>query len=48
MCLPIRNCSETHLYCAVLHALSNDVQQIGAQAHKRQNDKLLLLLVKAV
>ena len=31
ICLP--NCSETQLYGAVLHALSNDVQQTEAQAH---------------
>ena len=30
-CLP--NCSETQLYGAVLHALSNDVQQTWAQSH---------------
>ena len=37
ICLP--NCSQTRLYDAVNHALSNDVQQIGAQAHQRQNGK---------
>ena len=33
------NCSLTRLYYAVFHALSNDVQQIGAHAHQRQNGK---------
>jgi hypothetical protein len=33
------NCSKTRLYYAVFHALANDVQQIGAQSHQRQNGK---------
>jgi hypothetical protein len=37
ICLP--NCSQTRIYYAVFHALSNDVQQIGAQSHQRQNVK---------
>ena len=37
ICLP--NCSQARLYYAVFHALSNDVQQNGAQARQRQNGK---------
>ena len=37
--ISLRNCSQTRLYYAVFHALSNDVQQIGAQAHQRQDGK---------
>ena len=31
--------SQTRIYYALFHALSNDIQQIGAQAHQRQNGK---------
>ena len=37
ICLP--NCPQARLYYSVFHDLSNDVQQIGAQAHQRQNGK---------
>ena len=37
--ISLPNCSQTRLYYAVFHALSNDVQQIEAQAHERPNGK---------
>ena len=37
--ISLPNCSQTRLHYAVFHALFNDVQQIEAQAHQRQNGK---------
>ena len=34
-----RNGSQTQTRCAVFYALSNDIQQTGAQARQRQNGK---------
>ena len=46
ICLP--NCSQTRLYYPVLHALSTDVQQIGAQAHHVKTASINKVLIAFV